>query len=48
MDTNTGNPIEIGIVSLDLTTGDISPKQISANGYTMTVNGPGESTLSKD
>ena len=48
MDTNTGNPLEIGMVSLDLATGDITPKQISANGYTMTVNGPGESTLTKD
>lgn len=48
MDTNTSNPIEIGTVSLDLTTGDITPKQIRANGYTMTVNGVGESTITKD
>ena len=48
MDTNTGNPIEIGVVTVDLTTGDIMPKQMSAHGYTMVVNGPGESTLIKN
>lgn len=48
MDTNTEHPIELGTVNLDLTTGDITPKQIHANGYTMTVNGAGESTITKD
>lgn len=48
MDTNTDHPIAIGTVNLDLSTGDITPKQISANGYTMTVIGVGESTITKD
>lgn len=47
MATNTPNPIEIGEVHMDLTTGDITPKQLSANGYTLVVNGPGETTLTK-
>ena len=43
-----GTPVELGTVTLDLNTGLITPSQISANGYTMTVNGPGETTLSKN
>ena len=46
--TDTNNPIDIGYVTLDLATGDINPKQLSNNGYTITVNGPGEATISKD
>lgn len=46
--TNTANPIDIGTVSLDLDTGDISPKVLSANGYTITVNGAAEATISKN
>lgn len=46
--TNTASPIDIGMVVMDLMTGDISPKQLSANGYTLIVNGPGETTLIKD
>lgn len=48
MATNTSNPIEIGYVSMELETGDITPKQLSAKGYTLTVNGPGEATITKD
>lgn len=48
METNTDHPIELGYVSLDMNTGDITPKYLSAYGYTMTVNGPGETTLSKN
>ena len=48
METNTENPVDIGMVSMDLDTGDITPKTITANGYTLVVNGPGETTLSKD
>ena len=49
MATNTANPIEIGVLSLDLNTGDITPKQLSANGYTITANDqPGETTITKD
>lgn len=47
MATNTPNPIEIGTVELDLNTGEMTPSQISGNGYTFTVNGPGESTITK-
>jgi hypothetical protein len=45
MATNTVNPIELGVVSLNVETGDITPKYLSANGYTLIVNGPGETTL---
>lgn len=45
MATNTATPVEIGAVFVDLETGDITPKFLSANGYTLTVNGPGETTL---
>jgi hypothetical protein len=46
--TNTPNPIDVGTVVMDLETGDITPKQISNNGYTLIVNGPGEATLNKN
>ena len=46
--SNTAFPIDIGMVVMDLKTGDITPKQVSANGYTIIVNGPGETTLLKD
>lgn len=46
--SNTAFPIDIGTVIMDIKTGDITPKQISANGYTIIVNGPGETTLLKD
>jgi hypothetical protein len=47
IDSNTPNPIDIGYVYMDLTTGDITPKQVNGNGYTITVNGPGETTITK-
>ncbi len=43
--TNTATPIDIGYVEMDIKTGDITPKQIIANGYTITVDGPGETTI---
>lgn len=46
--TNTANPIDIGTVSMDLATGDIQPKTISAQGYTVTVTGVAEATISKN
>lgn len=46
MSTNTANPVTIGTVSMDIETGDIMPKQLSANGYTIRVDGPGETTIS--
>ena len=48
MSTNTANPVTVGTVTMNLDTGDITPKQLSANGYTITVNGPGETTISAD
>ena len=48
MATNTGNPIHVGYVYMDLNTGDITPKSLSANGYTITVNGSGEASIAKD
>jgi len=48
MATDTANPIEVGTVLLDLDTGDITPKQLSNQGYTIIINGPGEATISKD
>lgn len=48
MATDTANPINVGVVRLDIESGDITPKVLSANGYTMTVNGPGEATLTKN
>jgi hypothetical protein len=48
MATNTANPIELGTVSMNLDTGDISPKVFSSNGYTFIVNGPGEATIVKN
>ena len=48
MSTNTANPVTVGTVTMNLDTGDITPKQLSANGYTIIVNGPGETTISAD
>lgn len=48
MATNTANPIDVGFVTMDLATGDITPKQLSAHGYSFVVNGPGEATISKN
>lgn len=48
MATDTAKPVELGTVSVDVETGDITPKRLSANGYTLTVNGPGEATLTKN
>lgn len=48
MATNTANPIELGTVTMELESGDITPKQLSNQGYTMIVNGPGETTINKN
>ncbi|KTD16526.1 hypothetical protein [Legionella jordanis] len=48
MATDTASPVDLGTVSVHVDTGDIIPKQISGNGYTLTVNGPGEATLTKN
>ncbi len=41
-------PLDLGMVSVNLSTGNITPKVLHAYGYTLTVNGPGETTLSQD
>lgn len=48
MATNTAHPIDLGMLTLDLNTGDITPKTLTANGYTFTANGPAEGTLTKN
>jgi hypothetical protein len=48
METNTDHPVDLGLLYLDLSSGDITPKEIHANGYTLIVNGPGVTTLTKD
>lgn len=48
MATNTAHPVEVGTVILNIDTGDINPKTISNNGYTLIVNGPGEATIVKN
>ncbi|KTD73633.1 hypothetical protein [Legionella tucsonensis] len=48
MATNTANPIEVGELRMDLETGDITPKYLSRNGYTLFVNGLGEATITKN
>ena len=45
MATNTNSPVELGYLSMNMTTGEITPKEISANGYQLVVNGPAEITL---
>ena len=40
--------ILIGTVAMDVDSGEITPGQLHANGFTVTVNGPGETTITKD
>ena len=47
MATNTANPMTIGYLTLDLATGDITPKVLNGQGFTLVVNGPGETTITK-
>jgi hypothetical protein len=48
METDTPNAVDLGWVSMNLLTGDISPKELRNNGYKLVVNGPGETSLYKD
>ncbi|MGQ3892648.1 hypothetical protein [Legionella sp. CNM-4043-24] len=48
MATDTSSPIELGTVYLNVESGEITPSRLSANGYTITVNAPGETTITKD
>lgn len=48
MATNTADVVDLGWLEMDLSSGDLNPKQIQGNGYTLTVNGPAEVTLTKE
>ncbi|AHE66612.1 hypothetical protein [Legionella oakridgensis] len=48
MKTDTASPVTIGQVTLNLDTGDITPKSLTANGFTITVIGPGETRITQD
>ncbi|MCA0402976.1 MAG: hypothetical protein LCH30_04170 [Proteobacteria bacterium] len=48
MKTNTANPVDVGYVSMDIQTGDILPKQISGNNFTVTVEGPGLARITEN
>jgi hypothetical protein len=48
MATDTANPVDLGWLTVNLATGDITPKYVSGNGYHLEVNGPGETTIYKD
>ncbi len=48
MATNTANPITVGTMSMNINTGDVNPKVLSANGYTFTVTGLGEAVITKN
>lgn len=48
MATNTPNPVSLGLISVDIDSGDILPKEMSSGGYHFTANGPGEITLTQD
>ncbi len=46
--TNTDNPLDIGVVELNIETGEITPSVIHGNGYKLIVNGIAESTITVD
>lgn len=48
MDSNKSKPVMLGRLTMDLKTGNITPKEVSGNGYHLTVNGPAEVTLTKE
>ena len=48
METDTDNPIDLAWVTVDLLTGEITPNEVSNNGYKLVVNGPGETSLYKE
>ena len=48
MASNTKHPIVLGTVTMDLDSGDITPKILSANGYTATVTSLGTTVITKD
>lgn len=48
MATDTSNPVVVGNLTMNLKTGDITPKTMTSNGYTITVNGPAQTTITKN
>jgi len=46
--TDTPDPIFIGTLYMDMDSGEITPQMISANGYTLQVNGIAEVTIFKE
>jgi len=45
MKSNTDRPVPVGQVTMDLSSGEITPKELVGNGYQVTINGFGETTL---
>jgi hypothetical protein len=45
MKTNIAESVDLGWMNVNLSTGEILPSSISGNGYRLTVNGPGETTI---
>ncbi|KTD63879.1 hypothetical protein [Legionella spiritensis] len=48
MNIDSDSPIEVGTLYVDLHSGVISPAEISAHGFTITVNAPGEITVMEE
>lgn len=47
METDKPNHKILGSMNMDLDTGDITPKTLSAHGYTLTVKGPGHVVITE-
>lgn len=45
---SNGSEFDLGWVYMNIDNGDITPKTLTANGYTLTVNGPAETTITKN
>lgn len=48
MKTDTGAPVNVGVVSVNLTTGIITPTVVKGNGFTITATGPGKTRITQD
>lgn len=46
--TETSDPIEIGTLYMDMESGEITPQQISAHGYTAKIKGIAEVIITRD
>ena len=47
-ETNSNHPVELGVLTIDLKYGEIYPKYLSANGYSVSVIGIGEIHIYKN